>query len=111
MHIGLMLYPFCCIVINHITNLTLIPHTKNTTLPHHATSPSYLSAWTLMGHEYMELRNSAAAVQCYRNAVNISEVRESVDGGGWEWKLRGECTLMGVLVVLCLRFCRYVERA
>jgi len=35
---------------------------------------SYLSAWTLMGHEYMELRNTAAAVQCYRNAVGISEV-------------------------------------
>lgn len=34
----------------------------------------YLSAWTLMGHEYMELRNTAAAVQCYRNAVAISEV-------------------------------------
>ena len=32
----------------------------------------YLSAWTLMGHEYMELRNTAAAVQCYRNAVSIS---------------------------------------
>ena len=31
-------------------------------------------AWTLMGHEYMELRNTAAAVQCYRNAVHISEV-------------------------------------
>jgi hypothetical protein len=28
-----------------------------------------------MGHEYMELRNTAAAVQCYRNAVAISEVR------------------------------------
>lgn len=34
---------------------------------------SYLSAWTLMGHEFMELRNTAAAVQCYRNAVEISE--------------------------------------
>ena len=33
----------------------------------------YLSAWTLMGHEYMELRNTAAAVQCYRMAVDISE--------------------------------------
>ena len=29
-----------------------------------------------MGHEYMELRNTAAAVQCYRNAVGISEVQE-----------------------------------
>jgi len=35
----------------------------------------YLSAWTLMGHEYMELRNTSAAIQCYRNAVQISEVQ------------------------------------
>jgi anaphase-promoting complex subunit 8 len=34
----------------------------------------YLSAWTLMGHEYMELRNTAAAVQCYRSALNVSEL-------------------------------------
>jgi hypothetical protein len=26
----------------------------------------YLPAWTLMGHEYVELRNTTAAVQCYR---------------------------------------------
>lgn len=32
-----------------------------------------------MGHEYMELRNTAAAVQCYRNAVDISEVPYAVD--------------------------------
>jgi anaphase-promoting complex subunit 8 len=30
--------------------------------------PKYLSAWTLMGHEYMELHNTAAAVQAYRTA-------------------------------------------
>lgn len=30
----------------------------------------YLPAWTLMGHEYVELRNTAAAVQCYRQ-VNL----------------------------------------
>jgi anaphase-promoting complex subunit 8 len=35
--------------------------------------PTYLSAWTLMGHEFMELRNTSAAVQCYRNAINISQ--------------------------------------
>lgn len=29
-------------------------------------SPKCMSAWTLMGHEYVELRNTAAAVQCYR---------------------------------------------
>jgi len=31
----------------------------------------YLSAWTLMGHEYVELRNTSAAVQCYRRAVDV----------------------------------------
>ncbi len=31
--------------------------------------PYYLSAWTLMGHEFMELKNSNAAIQCYREAV------------------------------------------
>ena len=29
----------------------------------------YLSAWTLMGHEYVELKNPAAAVEAYRKAV------------------------------------------
>ncbi len=32
-------------------------------------NPSYLSAWTLMGHEFVELRNSAAAIECYRRAL------------------------------------------
>lgn len=31
-----------------------------------------ISAWTLMGHEFVELRNTAAAVQCYRKAVDVS---------------------------------------
>ena len=30
----------------------------------------YLSAWTLMGHECVELRNTSAAVQCYRKAID-----------------------------------------
>jgi tetratricopeptide (TPR) repeat protein len=31
-----------------------------------------LSAWTLMGHEYVELKNTAAAVECYRRAVDAN---------------------------------------
>ena len=31
--------------------------------------PPLLSAWTLMGHEYVELKNTAAAVDAYRHAV------------------------------------------
>eukprot|EP00850_Spirogloea_muscicola_P002061 SM000008S22150 [mRNA] locus=s8:2373:4612:- [translate_table: standard] len=32
----------------------------------------YLSAWTLMGHEYMEMRNTPAAIDAYRHAVDIN---------------------------------------
>jgi anaphase-promoting complex subunit 8 len=32
----------------------------------------FITAWTLMGHEFVELRNTAAAVQCYRRAVDVS---------------------------------------
>ena len=32
----------------------------------------YSSAYTLMGHEYIELRNTAAAIECYRKAVDLS---------------------------------------
>ena len=34
---------------------------------------SYASAYTLMGHEYIELRNTNAAIHCYRAAVKVSE--------------------------------------
>ena len=30
------------------------------------------SAWTLMGHEFVELKNSQAAIECYRRAVDIN---------------------------------------
>ncbi|GFP98469.1 anaphase-promoting complex subunit 8 [Phtheirospermum japonicum] len=33
---------------------------------------NYLSAWTLMGHEYVEMKNTSAAVDAYRRAVDIS---------------------------------------
>lgn len=32
-------------------------------------NPKYLSAWTLMGHEFMELKNTNAAIQSYRKAI------------------------------------------
>lgn len=32
----------------------------------------YLSAWTLMGHEYVEMKNIPAAVDAYRRAVDIN---------------------------------------
>ena len=35
-------------------------------------NPRYLSAWTLMGHEFMEMKNTNAAIQSYRQAVGRS---------------------------------------
>lgn len=32
---------------------------------------TYLSAWTLMGHEYVEVKNSHAAIEAYRRAVSM----------------------------------------
>ena len=34
-------------------------------------NPNYLSAWTLMGHEYVEIKNTSAAIQAYRQAIGI----------------------------------------
>jgi len=35
-------------------------------------NPQYLSAWTLMGHEYVEIRNTNMAIECYRKAIDIN---------------------------------------
>ncbi len=34
---------------------------------------NYLAAWTLMGHEYLEMKNIAGAIQAYRNAVDYGK--------------------------------------
>ena len=34
-------------------------------------NPRYISAWTLMGHELLELKNASAAIEAYRRAVDI----------------------------------------
>ncbi|KAJ7462371.1 hypothetical protein B0H11DRAFT_2055441 [Mycena galericulata] len=33
---------------------------------------TYLSAWTLMGHEYVEMKNSHAAIESYRRAIDVN---------------------------------------
>ena len=37
-------------------------------------NPRYLSAWTLMGHEYMEMKNTSAAIESYRQAIGTSSL-------------------------------------
>jgi len=46
-------------------------------------NPNYLSAWTLMGHEYMELKQTSAAIQAYRQAIGNNKskkVKSKVNG-------------------------------
>ncbi|KAG5520004.1 hypothetical protein PMAC_001080 [Pneumocystis sp. 'macacae'] len=33
---------------------------------------NWLSAWTLMGHEYVEMKNTHAAIEAYRRAVDVN---------------------------------------
>ncbi|CAK5265759.1 unnamed protein product [Mycena citricolor] len=33
---------------------------------------TYLPAWTLMGHEYVEMKNSHAAIESYRKAIEVN---------------------------------------
>ncbi|PIA16182.1 TPR-like protein [Coemansia reversa NRRL 1564] len=33
----------------------------------------YLAAWTLMGHEFIELKNTTAAIDAYRHAVDVDD--------------------------------------
>jgi hypothetical protein len=44
---------------------------------------AYLSAWTLMGHEYVEIKNTNAAIASYRRAVGASPHPRS-------WSSRGK---------------------
>ncbi|XP_072178028.1 uncharacterized protein [Diadema setosum] len=36
-------------------------------------NPHYLSAWTLMGLEYMEMKNTPAAIEAYRQAIEVNK--------------------------------------
>ena len=40
---------------------------------------NYLAAWTLLGHEYLELKNTHAAVEAYRRAVGTSAFFDFLD--------------------------------
>ncbi|KAG8231925.1 hypothetical protein J437_LFUL011394 [Ladona fulva] len=35
-------------------------------------NPYFLSAWTLMGHEFMEMKNTNAAIRSYRQAIEVN---------------------------------------
>eukprot|EP00898_Chlorokybus_atmophyticus_P000194 jgi/Chlat1/1175/Chrsp113S01639 len=62
----------CCIVGNYYSLRSL--HEKAVTYFQRALKLDrrYLSAYTLMGHEYVELKNTAAAIEAYRRAVDVN---------------------------------------
>lgn len=59
----------CCLIGNHYSlraeHLKAIKYFQRAT----QLDRTYLSAWTLMGHEYVEVKNSHAAIEAYRRAV------------------------------------------
>uniref|UniRef100_A0A061QKZ3 Anaphase-promoting complex subunit 8 n=1 Tax=Tetraselmis sp. GSL018 TaxID=582737 RepID=A0A061QKZ3_9CHLO len=62
----------CCIIGNYYSLKS--QHEKAVTYFRRALKLSrhYLSAWTLMGHEYVEMKNLSAAIDAYRRAVDIN---------------------------------------
>ena len=62
----------CCVIGNYYS--LKAEHEKAVTYFRRALKLNrhFLSAWTLMGHEYVELKNTAAAVDAYRHAVDIN---------------------------------------
>ena len=62
----------CCVVGNYYSLKSM--HAKAVVYFKRALklNPRYLSAWTLMGHEYVEMKNPAAAIDAYRHAVDIN---------------------------------------
>ncbi|KAL6443150.1 hypothetical protein ACFW04_002831 [Cataglyphis niger] len=59
----------CCIVGNYYS--LRADHQKAVMYFHRALkmNPQYLSAWTLLGHEFMEMKNTNGAIHSYRQAI------------------------------------------
>lgn len=69
----------CCIIANYYSlksehEKAVVYYRRALTL-----NRSCLGAWTLMGHEYMELKNARAAIESYRRALGVS----SKDARAW----------------------------
>ncbi|KAK6163820.1 hypothetical protein DH2020_000684 [Rehmannia glutinosa] len=80
----------CCIVGNYYSLKG--QHEKSVTYFRRALklNKNYLSAWTLMGHEYVEMKNTSAAVDAYRRAVDINPCDYRA------WRIRQACEMMGM---------------
>jgi anaphase-promoting complex subunit 8 len=70
-HIDKYATEVCCVIGNHYSLRG--QHEKAVLYFQRALrcNPEYLSAWTLLGHEYMELLNTVSAIQCYRHGAAL----------------------------------------
>lgn len=61
----------CCIIANYFSSKQ--KHEKSILYFRRALmlDRSYTNAWILMGHEFIEMKNSHAAIECYRRASDI----------------------------------------
>ncbi|KAI8366073.1 anaphase promoting complex subunit 8 [Radiomyces spectabilis] len=63
----------CCIIANYYTMKCeyskSVPYFKRAL----KLNRNYHLAWTLLGHDYIELKNPKAAIECYERATEISE--------------------------------------
>ncbi|WVQ85576.1 hypothetical protein IAT38_007742 [Cryptococcus sp. DSM 104549] len=62
----------CCLIGNYYSSRA--DHTKAITYFRRSLmlNREYLPAWTLMGHEFVELKNSHAAIEAYRKAIDVN---------------------------------------
>lgn len=63
----------CCIIANYYSLKS--EHEKSITYYQRALTlnRNCLSAWTLMGHEFVELKNTHAAIESYRHAIDVNK--------------------------------------
>ncbi|KAL2710832.1 Anaphase-promoting complex subunit CDC23 [Kluyveromyces marxianus] len=62
----------CCIIANYFSSKQ--QHEKSILYFRRALmlDKSYTHAWILMGHEFIEMKNSHAAIECYRRAADVN---------------------------------------
>lgn len=61
----------CCVKANYFSIKKEIPESINSFKRAIKLNRSYHLAWTLLGHEYIELKNTSAAIECYRRSVEV----------------------------------------
>ncbi|KAI9487958.1 anaphase-promoting complex subunit 8-like protein [Zychaea mexicana] len=62
----------CCIVANYHSARGELPESVEYFKRALALNPNYHLAWTLLGHDHIEMKNMHAAIECYRRAIDLN---------------------------------------